>query len=141
MMHTQVFKRNYLLPNLLLRDQEVIGFYSLCNDCIMRRLLPEEDVLDGRSYKAYPALKVARLARKSSCKGQGIGLELFIRVVDKANELSELSGYRFLTVDAYNNPHTLSFYEELGFKSVKRENSQSRTINMYLDYINACNSP
>lgn len=124
---------------LLLHDIEIIGFYSLCNDCILRKLLPGDDALEGRDYKTYPAIKLARLARKSSCKSKGIGFELFIRALEKSNEISEISGCRFLTVDAYNIPKILSFYEDLGFKSVKKVNLGHNTVNMYFDFINACN--
>lgn len=98
---------------LLLVENKIAGFISLCNDSI-RLDLNERDE-DSVPYTNIPALKIARLAIDNKYQYNGWGDFLIKYAVSIAMEIRKLSGIKFLTVDCYE--HRLSYYKEkIGFK-------------------------
>ena len=76
----------------------------------VKELLPHE-----KSLQSYPAMLIGRLGVSTEFGGHGIGSQLMEFV--KAFCFDKFEHYvRFLTVDAYNKPEILSFYEKNNFR-------------------------
>lgn len=107
-------KHSLSTTHVLLSDNqsELIGFISLCNDCIP--LETEEKEYYGFPYTTIPALKIARLAVDTKHQHRGYSKKLLQYAIYQAIKIRESSGLVFLTVDCYS--HRLSFYlDKCGF--------------------------
>lgn len=91
-----------------------------------RRKKIEAGIPHVKSLKDYPAVLVGRLAVSENFHSKHIGSDVleFIKYwfIDPNNK----TGCRFVTVDAYNNPGTLAFYERNGFKPVFSSDQQEK---------------
>lgn len=92
-------------------EQKIVGYVSLCNDCI--KLDVEEKEESDFPYLSIPALKIARLAVDNNYKGNKIGSLLIEFSFSIANKIMPLSGLVFVTLDCYK--HRVSYYENQGF--------------------------
>lgn len=98
---------------------------------MLERKKIEESIPHVKSMKDYPAVLVARLGVDKKYASQGIGSDVlnFIKVwfLDPMNK----TGCRFILIDAYNTPSTLSFYSRNGFSlvfSTEEQEKSYRTI-------------
>jgi GNAT superfamily N-acetyltransferase len=113
---TESYKNDSLRP---------IAYVSLCNDCIqvtktqrqtelkpfyrtaIQKRLPHKK----RFLHSFPAVKIARLGvQKEYCRG-GIGTHL-LNMIKALFLTNNRTGCRFITVDAYNQPGTVTFYKD-----------------------------
>ena len=108
---------SYLYENCkfsILRSSEDIKGFS-CGDT------PHQ-----KSLKDYPAVLIGRLGVSEKYKGLHIGSDTieFIKYgfIDPFNK----TGCRFVIVDAYNRPQTISFYINNGFKVVFSSEEQEK---------------
>lgn len=92
-------------------ENKIVGYISLCNDCI--RLELEERVDLEFTYATIPAMKIARLAIDNAYKGKGMGKLLIQFSSYIAQKIQSNSGLVFITLDCYE--HRLSYYESIGF--------------------------
>lgn len=97
---------------LFLYDSKLLAYLSLCNDAI--QLDFEEKNEMGLSYTTEPAIKIARLAVSNQAQGMGLGKEAIQYAIVVSQQVMELSGVVFLTLDCYE--HRLSYYENFGFE-------------------------
>ena len=106
-------------------NRKPIAYISLCNDCIqmtkeqrknelkeffkrcIQRKLPNRK----RFLPSYPAVKIARLAVQKNAQSGGVGTHL-LNMVKFLFLHNNRTGCKFITVDAYNNQKTISFYKE-----------------------------
>ena len=83
-----------------------------------RRKKIETNIPHVKALKDYPVVLVARLGVSTDFRSKHIGSDAlqYIRFwfLDPYNK----TGCRYVLVDAYNNPATLSFYEANGFATV-----------------------
>jgi len=122
-----------------LKDQgslsPVVAFVSLANDAIRLANRKKERLFpDGLRYKAYPAVKVCRLGTRAAYQRQGIGSYVlwtlrFLFLSDNR------TGCRFMTVDAYNDPPTLNFYQKNDFALLSENDAKEDTRSMYCDLL------
>jgi GNAT superfamily N-acetyltransferase len=102
--------------------KEIVCAFSLSADSVktflltnnrrrkVKELLPHE-----KSLQSYPAMLIGRLAVSTGFSGQGVGSQLM--EIIKAFCYYNFEHYvRFLTIDAYNKPEVLNFYEKNNFK-------------------------
>lgn len=121
--------------HLMIKDNELIGFVSLCNDCIPLEV--DEKELYGFTYKTIPALKIARLAVASKYQRKGIANKLLDYVIYLAVKIREISGVSFITLDCYS--HRLSFYKtKHGFivneiQEESKADDKPISMRMYID--------
>jgi len=107
---------------------------SFRNDSIQ---IPDEDrkkfLPEKKShYKSLPAVKIARLGVHSSFQRLSVGTFL-ITLTKYLFVNNNRTGCRFVTVDAYNNEHTLSFYQKNGFSFLYEKDRSRNTRIMYYD--------
>jgi GNAT superfamily N-acetyltransferase len=124
------------------KTKKVVCAFSLSADSIktflltnnrrkkVRELIPHEKAL-----QSYPAMLIGRLGVSTEFVRQGIGSQLleFIKefCFDKFKHYA-----RFLTVDAYNTPEVLSYYEKNDFKFLflnEEDERQNLKKNLFSD--------
>ena len=111
----------------------VVGAFTLSNASIRvddlpnaRRKKIESDIPHVKALKDYPAVLVGRLAVSDHYRHMHVGSDVleFIKYwfIDPNNK----TGCRFVTVDAYNSPDTIAFYQSNGFKPVFSSDQQEK---------------
>ena len=111
----------------------VVCVFTLSNSSIDARNLPNnrrrkltEKIPHEKSLSSYPATLIGRLGVSSDFGGKGIGTELMEFIKQWMQLPTYLTACRYLTVDAYNNEHTLKFYEKNGFKTIFSSENQEK---------------
>jgi GNAT superfamily N-acetyltransferase len=129
----------YIFENITSRH--TIAFFSVINDKIsaeqtnnsgwkkFRKSIPEK-----KRFKSYPAVKIGRLGVATLYQRQGLGSDILNYIKGLFLD-SNKTGCRFVTVDAYNNKETLSFYEKNGFVYLTQTDTNEDTRQMYFDLI------
>lgn len=97
---------------LFIHDSKLVAYLSLCNDAIQLDFEEKTDM--GLSYTTEPAIKIARLAVSNEAQGMGLGRDAIEFAIVVSQNIRELSGVVFLTLDCYE--HRLSYYEKFGFE-------------------------
>ncbi|MBN1603229.1 MAG: GNAT family N-acetyltransferase [Chitinispirillaceae bacterium] len=87
-----------------------------------------------KRYKYLPAVKIGRLGVDLKFSGKGLGSQIVL-MMKNSFTTNNKTGCRFITVDAYNNPDTLNFYEKNDFEFFTSEDEQEDTRAMYFDLI------
>jgi len=117
-----------------------VAFVSFHNDTIplswsrKKKLMPK-----GKWYPTYPAVKIGRLGVARALQGNHVGTQL-LNLAKKFFVRENRTGCRFITVDAYNNPRGINFYESNGFQFLQKADQdknaeEARTITMFFDLI------
>lgn len=102
------------MTTLVLYEDEVGAYFSLCTDCISLDQDEKEAFCgDEFPYYEFPALKVARLAVRHDFQDKGIGKTILKYIIGYTRKLQDDVGARFLSVDAY--AESTDFYLHLGF--------------------------
>ncbi|PKA23953.1 GNAT family N-acetyltransferase [Leptospira sp. mixed culture ATI2-C-A1] len=129
----------YIFENT--KNQNTVAFFSVINDKIsaeqtnnsgwkkFRKSIPEK-----KRFKSYPAVKIGRLGVAIQYQNQGLGSDILNYIKGLFLD-SNKTGCRFVTVDAYNNKETLSFYEKNGFIYLTQSDTNEDTRLMYFDLI------
>ncbi|MFH1257142.1 MAG: GNAT family N-acetyltransferase [Candidatus Diapherotrites archaeon] len=122
------------------KTRELLGYITLCNDSIhLFGEKKEEMKTIGISYKALPALKVCRMAVSNKFAGRGLGTKMIAFAVKVVLEINEMSGCRFLTLEAKNDEtlpekkKPVHFYKKLGFSLLKERKQNASYFPMYKD--------
>ncbi|WP_292731204.1 GNAT family N-acetyltransferase [Methanoculleus sp.] len=119
------------VTRIVLHEGQVVGFFTLTNDCIIRKSVSDDDGEEWYPYPHYPALKIARLATHQEFEGRGIGRAMLLKTVAIAMRLSQYVGCRMITVDA--KPKSEGFYLKYGFQKALI-NKKKDTIPLYRDF-------
>ncbi len=106
-------KRGLTRVYVLAKEQQIIGYYSICAHSVPTDQLPDSTRL-GR-YSEAPFLLLGRLAVDKRYQGQGFGDALIFHAFSITNEAAEKIGTLGIIVDA-KNEKAAGFYEKFGFK-------------------------
>lgn len=112
-------------------EEQIVGFFTLTNDCIIRKGISDNDGEEWYPYPHYPALKIARLATHREFEGRGIGRAMLLKTVAIAMRLSQYVGCRMITVDA--KPKSEGFYLKYGFQRALMKKKRDM-IPLYRDF-------
>ncbi len=120
--------------------KETIAFISLLNDKISReetgrgklRTLAKGIPHPKRTYRSFPAVKIGRMGVNIRYQRKGMGTEI-LDAVKASFTTANKTGCRFVTVDAYNNPCTIGFYQKNGFNFLTEKDHKDDTRLMYFD--------
>ena len=132
----EAHKRELLAETYILKaivaETRPVAFISLCNDAIHLSFEKRDMLSEKKRYPSLPAVKIARLGVGRELQGLDIGTHL-INLIKRLFLINNRTGCRFITVDAYNKPRVLKFYQKNDFKFLydKDQNKQSRI--MYFD--------
>ena len=93
-------------------------------------LFRKKTFVNSKRLKAYPAIKIGRLAvhKDHSRRGYGSQIVDFIKTLVMSNRYS---GCRFMTVDAYRD--VIPFYEKNGFIRINDHLAENGTCLMIYD--------
>ncbi len=116
---------NLNLTQLVICDNEIVGFFSLLTDTLKLKTLENNNLkkeikleLDISENNEIPAIKIGRLAIDKKYSKKGLGSHILRNILLSILNLSKTKvGLRFVTVDAYAT--ALNFY-------VKKNNFSSR---------------
>lgn len=152
----QLLGKTYLYKLRSLSTSTVAAF-TISNASIRVDDLPnsrkkkiEHDIPYQKTCRNYPAVLIGRLGVDVNFQSKHIGSEIIEFIKYWFIEPNNKTGCRFVLVDAYNTPVTVSFYESNGFKmmfSSEEQEKQYRRLKpevplstriMYFDLINLC---
>jgi GNAT superfamily N-acetyltransferase len=129
----ELLSETYILKEITVGTSFPVAFVSLCNDAIQLSLEKRKSTLpDKKRYPYLPAVKVARLGVHQMFQGRNIGTYL-INMVKQLFLLNNRTGCRFITVDAYNSPRVIRFYQKNGFDLLHDKDRNRPTRIMYFD--------
>lgn len=97
-----------------------------------RRYLKKRVPYPKRGYKSFPSVKIGRLGVQKEWQNHGIGTSL-LNMAKEFFIYENRTGCRFLTVDAYNNPHVLNFYRKNDFDFLTSLDASHKTRTMFFD--------
>lgn len=86
----------------------------------------EANIPHIKALKDYPAVLVARLGVSKDFCSLHIGSDVLSYIKLWFLEPYNKTGCRFMIVDAYNEPSTMAFYEQNGFKTVFSTEQQEK---------------
>jgi ribosomal protein S18 acetylase RimI-like enzyme len=104
-----------------------LAFFTLQNDALKIES-------PGYLYKTPPAVKIGRFGVRVEFQSQGIGTEVVTMIKDFMCR-DNRTGCRYITLDAYNKPRVLRFYQGNGFGFLKKPNPQRKQEPMYFDLL------
>jgi GNAT superfamily N-acetyltransferase len=119
--------------------ETVVGLVSVCNDVVAVKKLrvfpqfaktPEAKL----NYSEWPAVKIARLAVRKEVQSRDIGTHL-VNLLKELFVFQNRTGCRVMTVDAYNNPRVLRFYQKNGFQFLTGKDNEKHTRSMLFDLL------
>jgi GNAT superfamily N-acetyltransferase len=120
-------------------DGVTVAFFSLSNDAVKKRTLNSSrwekltNIIPSRKrYASLPAVKIGRLATTVSYQSSGLGSEILDFIKDWFTNGNK-TGCRFITIDAYNNPRAIRFYEKNGFTNLLPAKESDKTTLMIFD--------
>ena len=96
----------------------VVGYFTLANDSLPLTTSEQGELglHDTVVLKAYPAVKLGRLAVASDLQGQGVGEQVMDLVHGEILDSASLSAVRLVILDADNDPQVVRFYRKLGYQ-------------------------
>jgi GNAT superfamily N-acetyltransferase len=117
----------------------VVGLVSVCNDVVSvkkLRMFPQFSKTPEAklNYKEWPAVKIARLAVRKELQSKDIGTHL-LNLLKRLFVFENRTGCRIMTVDAYNKPRVLRFYEKNGFQFLTANDREKHTRSMWFDLL------
>ncbi len=125
----------YLLEDT--KNDNTVAYFSLLNDKIVfdssqksiwNRL--SRRIANPKRRKAYPSVKIGRLAISENYSGVGLGRDI-VRFIKYMFTHGNRTGCRFVTVDAYCD--AVGFYQKCGFDFISENDKNNHTRLMYYD--------
>jgi GNAT superfamily N-acetyltransferase len=134
---TELFAVTYLYEY----GDETVAFFSVSNDKISydEKSITRTDwnrfcrsIPYPKRHHGNPAVKIGRLGINKKFQKLGIGTQLltYIKMFFLDNNKT---GCRFITLDAYNKPQTISFYQKNGFSFLTENDKGDETRLMYFN--------
>lgn len=134
------YHKNQLAESYLLKDDgQVIAYVTLLNDRVSFDSFDDKTAFNrfrkrhfsnAKRLKAYPAVKVGRLAVDQTLARKGYG-SILLDFVKLLISLKRYSGCRFMIVDAYAD--AIPFYKKNGFITIKEGLESGSTCLMCYD--------
>lgn len=127
----------YQLFSLQAINDGPIGFATLQNDAIViDEDIDFHDVCKKYDYRAFPAVKIGRLAIRFDLQGKSLG-KMFLTMLKEMFTTNNRTGCRFVTVDARrdkkNDVDVRGFYSKCGFSELACRGKTSTYVPMYFD--------
>jgi GNAT superfamily N-acetyltransferase len=114
-----------------------LALLDFCNDAIhfdwKGKVYDDVIVIDSRKHYAYfPAVKLTRFGVQRELQRKNVGTRA-LNMVKKFFLTNNRTGCRFITVDAYNKPEVIQFYEKNGFKLFPYHKHNRDSLPLYFD--------
>lgn len=95
---------------------QIVGYFTLANDALPLTTSEQYELGLDVELKAYPAVKLGRLAVAQQLQGQGVGEQIMALVHGEILDSASLSAARLVILDADNDPRVVAFYRKLGYQ-------------------------
>jgi GNAT superfamily N-acetyltransferase len=105
----------------------VVGYFTLANDALPLTTSEQGELNVDVVLKAYPAVKLGRLAVASHLQGQGIGEQLMAFIHGEILDSDSLSAARLVIVDADSDSRVVAFYRKSGYQESLWAESQAKS--------------
>jgi GNAT superfamily N-acetyltransferase len=138
------YHTNLLSETFILKTSDVnLGYFTLLNDKVGLEAFDDRTsfnrfrkkrFVNSKRLKAYPAIKIGRLAVHQDYSRNGYG-SLLLDTIKTLIISNRYSGCRFMTVDAYKD--VIPFYEKNGFIRINSSIADNGTCLMVYDLISA----
>lgn len=110
-----------------------VAFISLANDSVVLKTGRKKKLFRrAKHYDGYPAVKITRLGVHCEYQRNKIGSHI-LHSIKQLFITDNRTGCRFLTVDAYNSPPVISFYEKNDFEPLLNGRDRPGTHSMFFD--------
>jgi len=124
-------EENLSTTQLVLCDNEIIGFFSLLADTIKMNYIQDtitiETIKEQKpQVKHLPGVKIGRFAISNKYSNKGIGTHIMKQAIINILSLSKQVGLRFIIVDAYANAY--NFYIKTNFTNLKKDEKTLKKI-------------
>ncbi len=131
------YRANLLTQTYCLVLQSVpdfaIALLDFCNDAVILKDIGIELQTDRKSYtRSFPAVKLTRLGVRKEFRRRHIGSNA-LNMIKRFFTMDNRTGCRLITVDAYDNPDVLSFYEKNDFQPLLPKDEREKTRALYFD--------
>lgn len=113
----------------------VIALLDFCNDTVQLKKYSNTiniDIDERKRYSYLPAVKLTRFGVEKRFQGANIGTHA-LNMVKKFFTIDNRTGCRFITVDAYNKPKVINFYEKNEFKLLTGKDKNKNLRSMFFD--------
>lgn len=107
------------------RESAPIAFFTLQNDALKVEM-------QDYPYTSFPAVKIGRLGVSVDMQGMGIGTSLLTAIKSFMCH-DNRTGCRYITLDAYNIPRVIAFYERNDFVLLKKPHRDRKLEPMCFD--------
>lgn len=104
----------------------IVGYFTLANDALPLTTSEQFDLNVNAPLKAYPAVKLGRLAVSERLHRQGVGRQLMSFIHGEILDSESLSAARLVIVDAEAEPQVLAFYRSVGYQESLWAESQAK---------------
>lgn len=124
---SQDFTRKANVPVFAVNpSNEVVGYYTLSASSVEFSNFPDRL---KKLIAPYPVsvARIGRLAVDQSMQGQGLGKELLMHAIDRAEETSKKLGLRAVVVDA-KDASAEAFYLKYGFEYLQNTNQPRKSL-------------
>ena len=119
-----------------------LALLDFCNDAVRvekydKAFSSNKDLIpiEGRKrHASIPAVKLTRIGVRKEYQSHGLGTHI-INIVKMFFTTDNRTGCRFITVDAYNSPDVIRFYEKNDFKLFSEKDKEKDTRAMFFDLI------
>lgn len=117
--------------------KNILGMITLANDSVKLKLIAksalnrlQRSITNAKRGMNYPAVLIGRLGVASEYQGKGmrVGSQILDYIKGWFRSEDNKTGCRFIVVDAYNNPKTIHFYENNGFKPLYKSEEEERSF-------------
>lgn len=137
-----LYRKTLLAITYVLKNKntgQVVAYFSVANDRISIKDFPsntdfnrfrKHKFVNEKRLKSYPAIKICRLGIDKTIQGRQIGT-FILDFVGTLFITDNISGCRFITVDAYSQ--AIPFYLKNDFAFLSSEDENQRTRLMYFD--------
>lgn len=102
---------------------EIVAVFTIANDSIKSALIPntsrnkiQRKIPNSKRTRSYPAALIGRLGVSVKFRDMDIGSQVLDYLKYLFTREENITGCRFLVVDAYNDERVLQFYSKNGFK-------------------------
>ncbi len=111
----------------------ILALLDFCNDAVrLAQYKGKVDLPARKQYASLPAVKLTRIGVKKEVQRMHIGTNA-LNMVKKFFLKDNRTGCRFITVDAYNNPGVIYFYQKNGFALLTKKDIKRNTRSLFFD--------
>lgn len=108
-------------------DEEcrIVCIFSVSNDSVKTSMLPkrfrnrmQRNIPNSKRMRSYPAVLIGQMGVDRNFKGLNVGSQVLNYIKDWFTHPANMTGCRFLIVDALNEDKVIEFYRKNGFNLV-----------------------